>query len=357
VPLVQRAAWQRLRAVTCAGVACALLTVGWSDLVAAIEATAASDPPPASAVAARSTPSEAGAIYAVRTNEDRVGRIVVPVEIDGRGSFRFILDTGANTSVMSEATALALGMTPVAGLQVNVNGVTGAAAMPAVRVESLRAGELLLKDQRLPVLPAAVFAGANGILGVDALQDARIEVDFAHDRVTVRRSNGRRAPKGFLVIRGLVRNGGLLLVDGHVGRVPVKAIVDTGAERSIGNEALRTALVYGARRPHETSTAIVIGATPQLAQGLAFAAPAIEIGGARLNNLTVTFGDLHVFEFWSLLDEPAILIGMDLLGRLDKFVVDYLRQEFHIRPVASGKQLLRRCGTVDCGTRIPPPGT
>jgi predicted aspartyl protease len=187
------------------------------------------------------------------------------------------------------------------------------------------------------------------------LQDARIEVDFGRDRVTIRRSNGRRAGKGFLVVHAWLQNGGLLLVDGHVGRVPVKAIVDTGAERSIGNEALRSALVYGARRPREAMPTTVIGATPQVGQGLSFAAPAIDIGGARLNNLTVTFGDLHVFGIWSLLDQPALLIGMDMLGTLDQFVVDYSLQEFHLRPVTTGKQLLRRCSGVECSTRIPVP--
>jgi predicted aspartyl protease len=156
-------------------------------------------------------------------------------------------------------------------------------------------------------------------------------------------------------VRARLQSGGLLLVDGQVGRVPVKAIVDTGAERSLGNEALRMALVDGARRPHQMVATTVIGATPQVAQGLSFQAPTIDIGGARLNNLTVTFSDLHVFSLWSLLDEPAILIGMDLLGTLEQFVVDYSRHEFHLKPVPSGRPMLRRCGGIECNTRIPPP--
>jgi predicted aspartyl protease len=310
---------------------------------------------PAAPAAVPVAPPEPGPLYATRTTLDRIGRIVAPVEINGRGPFRFILDTGANSSAISEATALALELVPVDGAVINVHGVTGSATLPVVQVATLRAGELLLENQRLPVLPPAVFAGMDGILGVDALQDARIEVDFGRDRVTIRRSSGRRAPKGFLVVHAYLQNGGLLLVDGQVGRVPVKAIVDTGAERSLGNEALRSALVDGARRPHESVATTVIGATPQIAQGLSFEAPSIDIGGARLNNLTVTFGDLHVFNIWSLLEEPAILIGMDLLGTLEQFVVDYSRREFHLKPVSSGQPTLRRCGGIECNTRIPPP--
>jgi predicted aspartyl protease len=297
---------------------------------------------------------ESGPMYARRTTLDRIGRIVASVEINGRGPFRFVLDTGANRSAISAATADVLQLVPAEGDVVSVHGVTGNAILPVVEVERLQAGELLFENQRLPVLPSAVFAGTDGILGVDCLQDARIEVDFGRDRVTIRRSSRQRAQRGYLVVPAWLQNGGLLLVEGQVGRVPVKAILDTGAERSLGNEALRAALGQKALRPHEAVPTTVIGATPQLAQALSFEAPAIDIGGARLNNLTVSFGDLHVFNVWSMLEEPALLIGMDLLGTLEKFVVDYSRREFHLKAVSSGRSTLHRCGN-ECNTRIPRP--
>jgi predicted aspartyl protease len=316
----------------------------------------ASDPP-TTAPGVATTPAdraEPGPMYASRTSTDRIGRIVAQVEINGRGPFRFVLDTGANRSAMSAATAEALQLVPAEGDVISVHGVTGHATLPVVVVDRLQVGELVFEKQRLPVLPSAVFAGTDGILGVDSLQDARIEVDFGRDRVTIRRSSGRRAERGFLVVPAWQQRGGLLLVDGQVGRVPVKAILDTGAERSLGNEALRAALGQKALRPQEAVPTTVVGATPQLGQALSFEAPAIDIGGARLNNLTVSFGDLHVFDVWSMLDEPALLIGMDLLGTLEKFVVDYPRREFHLKPVSSGRPTLHRCGN-ECNTRIPRP--
>ncbi len=320
----------------------------------------ASDPPtPAPQVApAPAAGPEAGPMYASRTKLDRIGRIVAKVEMNGRGPFRFVLDTGANRSAISAATADALQLVPAAGDVVSVHGVTGNAMLPVVEVARLQAGELLFENQRLPVLPSAVFAGMDGILGVDCLQDARIEVDFGRDRVTIRRSSGRRAERGFVVVPAWLQRGGLLIVDGRVGRVPVKAILDTGAERSLGNEALRAALGQKALRPNEAVPTTVSGATPQLAQALSFEAPAIDIGGARLNNLTVSFGDLHVFNVWSMLEEPALLIGMDLLGTLEQFVVDYPRREFHLKAVSSRLPGVRHCGgSVECATRIPRTGT
>lgn len=287
-------------------------------------------------------PAEEGPRFAIATTRDRGGRVLAPVHINGRGPFRFILDTGANRSAMSAATAEALGLVPGEGAMASVHGITGSAVLPLVDVQSFRAGDLVLEQQRMPVLPAAVFGGADGILGVDSLQDARVEVDFERDEVTIRRSSGRRAGPEYFVLPARLHHGGLLLMNGRVGAVKVKAILDTGAERSLGNEALRAALNPRERRPEDGVATTVIGATPQLAEGTSYEAPMIMIGGARLTKLTVTFGDLHVFAVWELLDEPALLLGMDLLGTLPHFAVDYPRREFQFGTRVSTRPSSRR---------------
>ena len=271
-------------------------------------------------------------VYAVRTTLDRLGRILAPVEVNLHGPLRFILDTGANRSAVSAATAARLGLVPDTEASVKVHGITGSAVLPTVRLTDFRAGDLLLQDVRVPVLPAAVFGGADGILGIDSLQQARIEVDFKSGRVTIRHSPARRSARGYLVVPARVRDGGLLMVDARVGRVRVNAILDTGAERSLGNEALRRALMARSRVGRDKSATTVIGATPQLADAESFLAPSVSMGGATLENLLVTFGDLHIFRHWGLIDRPALIVGMDLLGTLDQFVVDYPRREFHLRP-------------------------
>jgi len=299
--------------------------------------------------------AEAGPLYATPSRRDRAGRIVAPVEINGQGPFRFILDTGANRSAISAETVASLGLTVAEDALVGVHGVTGSAQLPSVEIASLRAGEFEFGGRRLPILPPEVFAGADGILGIDALQEARVEVDFARDRVTIRRSSGRRAPYGYLVVPAERRHGGLLLVEGRVGRVPVKAILDTGAERSLGNEPLRAALALTSKRPREAVMTTVVGATPQVAEGASFVTPTITLGKAQLSNLVVTFGDLHVFGVWSLDEEPALLIGMDLLGRMQHIVIDYPLGEFHLKPPAKSQPTMRRCGGSECRSRIPGP--
>lgn len=272
-------------------------------------------------------------VYATPTTLDRAGRILAPVTVNGRGPYRFILDTGANRSVLSPRLAAELGLVPSVESAIGVHGVTGSAVLPAVEVESVRAGDIVLaRNSRVPVLSEAVLANADGILGIQGLQGSRIDVDFTADRVTIERSTGRMAEFGMLTIPVSLKHGGLLMANARVGRVRARAILDTGAERTLGNSALRDALGLTPKRNEEFAVTTVFGATPELGEGLSLVAPTIFLGDAELRHLEVTFGDLHVFRIWGLEREPAILIGMDLLGSVERLVIDYRRREIHIKP-------------------------
>jgi predicted aspartyl protease len=303
-------------------------------------------PPPDGELAA------AEPLYAAPTRADRAGRVHASVTINGAGPYRFILDTGANTSALAPRVAEELKLQGAGDTQIQVHGVTGTALLQAVRVESLRAGNVQLPPMNLPVLPGPVLGGADGILGINGLQATRIEVDFEKDLVSIVPSAGRRSQQGFLVVPARLRKGGLLLVKGKVGKVPVQVIIDTGAEHTLGNLALRTALLERARYDEEIDVT-VLGATTDVSAGTYFRAPKITIGEADLVDLPVTFGDLHVFKIWGLTETPALVIGMDMLGMLRRFVVDYKRREFQLQPYDMPGFVLNRCVAQRCDTRIP----
>jgi predicted aspartyl protease len=284
---------------------------------------------PAVAAPAAVAPDLDAPQFAIPTTSDRAGRVVAAVYIGEQGPLRFILDTGANRSALAERTVRNLGLVP--GGQAMVHGITGSSVMPTVEVAKLRVGDFLMADQRLAVLPDSVFAGVDGILGIDVVQRSRVDVDFANDQVVVGRS-GKRASGDRIVVPARLSRGGLLLIHGKVGRVRVKAIIDTGAERSLGNEALRKALLVREKQWLGGEATKVVGATAQVAEGYAFVAPPIALGGdANVDNLRVIFGDFHVFRIWSLLDEPALVIGMDALGTLSGFSIDYPRRQFLLK--------------------------
>jgi predicted aspartyl protease len=265
--------------------------------------------------------------FVAPTRRDRIGRIWAPVMINGKGPFRLVLDTGASDSAITASVAAALGLVPSPSHLVLVHGVAGSAIVPTVQVDSLAVGDLDVASATLPII-ANALGGAEGVLGTAGFSDKRIDIDFLHDRITIVRSHGQHAPLGFITLP-LERSGpGLLMVPGSVAQVHVHAVIDTGAERSIGNEALRRALV--SRHALGTPDKIY-DVTTHVQGGEMFESPPIMLGEIEIRGARITYGEVHVFEHWHLTREPALLIGMDALGLLDELIIDYQRRELQLR--------------------------
>jgi predicted aspartyl protease len=265
--------------------------------------------------------------YVAPTRRDKIGRIWAPVRIDGRGPFRLVLDTGASDSAITAAVAAALGRVADPSRAVLVQGVAGSAVVPTVRVDSLTVGDLELSSLTLPII-ADAMGGADGILGASRLANKRIDIDFLHDRLTIARSHRQSAPLGFVTLP-LERSGpGLLMVRGSLDRIRVHAIIDTGAQRSIGNKALRTALV---NRHARGTPDQIYDVTTAVQEGELIESPPIVLGGIEIRGARITYGEVRIFEHWHLTQDPAILIGMDALGLLDELVIDYRKGELELR--------------------------
>lgn len=295
---------------------------------AGLERAQPSEPPPEGNAASPEVIVEAPEPrFVAPTRRDRIGRIWAPVFINGRGPFRMVLDTGASNSAITAPVAEALGLVPETSHVVLVQGVAGSAIVPTVHADSLTVGDLDAASVTLPII-ADALGGAEGVLGTTGFSDKRIDIDFLHDRITIARSHGEHAPLGFVILP-LERSGpGLLMVAGSVARVRVHAVIDTGAERSIGNEALRRALV--SRHARGTPDQIY-DVTTHVQGGELFESPPITLGGIEISGARITYGEVRIFEHWHLTQEPALLIGMDALGLLKALVIDYRRRELQLR--------------------------
>ena len=288
---------------------------------------AATDPQLAAAPAEIDT----GPLYAASTTLDRIGRIVAPVMIDGKGPFRFIVDTGANQSVLTTRLATRLGLPPSADRSLTLNGVTGSTMVATVNVTTLRTGDLVQESLTLPLLES-VMGGADGILGVHGFEGQRITVNFDKDSITIARSRNQAAPAGYYTVPARLRFGRLMVVDGRVGGILVKAVIDTGAQRTLGNMALRDALLRKRRFRGEMQATSVIGVSEREQFADYMATPTIRLGGISITDVAAVYGDIDVFRLWDLDEHPALLIGMDVLGTLSTLVIDYRRKELQIRP-------------------------
>lgn len=265
--------------------------------------------------------------YVAPTLRDRIGRVWAPVYINGMGPFRLVLDTGANRTAVIPALANRLG-TPVESSHVKLLGATGTSMVPIIRVDSIEVGDLWLGDRRVAVVPD-VFGGAEGVLGADGLSDKRVHIDFQNDQITILRSSGRPLQSlGTTRVPVKVKHGHLLMFDVRLAGIRTKAMLDTGAQTTIGNRSLRTALA----RKRQGVANEIIGVTLDVQSGETFLAPAVDIGGLTIRGMRVTFGDIYIFEAWKMTEEPALLIGMDIIGLLDTLIIDYKRKELHLRP-------------------------
>jgi predicted aspartyl protease len=269
--------------------------------------------------------------FVAPTTRDRIGRVWVPVHIDGKGPFRLVLDTGAQRSAVIQPVATRLQIPLDRTPPVRLHGATGTSIAPTIEVDMLSVGDVWMPSERLPVV-ADAFGGADGLLGVDGLQDRRIYIDFRADYVDISRSRNRRAARGFIALPFLnYDRQHLLMVEARVGGVDVLAVIDTGAQATVGNEALRAALRRQVARNSRGEDEIH-GATGDIQTGLGARVSPIRLGELQIRDAHVTFGELHIFSLWDLTDRPALLVGMDILGLVDTLVIDYRRRELHIKP-------------------------
>jgi hypothetical protein len=265
--------------------------------------------------------------YVAPTLRDRIGRIWAPVYLNGRGPFRLVLDTGASRSAVIPSVADKLGLEAQTGHQVRVRGVSGTAVVPVLRVDRMDIGDLLLEPAMLPVV-ADVFGGADGVLGNEGLQDKRIVIDFKRDLITVKRSKREPPGDGFRTLPIVLLRGYLLSIDVMIGRVKTKAIIDTGSPQSLGNVALREALK---RNPEDIPKAEVVGVTLDVEYADRIHMPTIYMDEIVIRGAIMSFGDVHIFQHWKLTKEPAILLGMDVIGILEQLIIDYRTKQLHIK--------------------------
>jgi hypothetical protein len=265
--------------------------------------------------------------YVAPTLRDRIGRIWAPVLINGQGPYRLVLDTGANSAALIPSVANSLGLSIDESRQVRLHGVTGSAIVPLVDIDSMEVGDLTIEGAAVPVV-ADVFGGAEGVLGTKGLADKRIFIDFRNDLIRIERSRGQSTPRGFIRLPLKLTSGQLLSFEMKIGKISTTAILDTGAQTTLGNHRLREALLKRIREGTEQS---IIGVTLDIAMGRSIPVPPIDLGGVTVRNMHVTFGDMFIFDQWEMNDKPALLIGMDVIGTLDTLIIDYGKRELLMR--------------------------
>jgi predicted aspartyl protease len=267
--------------------------------------------------------------WLLNTSLDAAGRPVAEGMINGKGPFRFLVDTGASTSVVTMDLAIALGLTFQGAT--TIYGTTGQATMPVARAAELVVGSVRKKDIRLVAMTHPLGARADGIIGADVFAGRRVVFDL--NRKTVRISNSqRRSVKSDTNFR--LRDGRLAEVSGRAGRVKAGIIIDTGADCTLINPVLREALRAEHPGLRTLEHVIVTGLTGHQLEGEGIYMPILGMRDFKVFDLVAVAVDAPIFHVWKLQNEPAMILGADVLLRLPRFSIDYGAATFDVGPNA-----------------------
>ena len=255
--------------------------------------------------------------------DDGISRMTIPVMIDGQGPFPFVIDTGADRTVISKELAATLNLP--SGPHVLMHESAGVDDVATVVINRLDVGKRVVQSINAPVLSAANL-GAMGLLGIDSLRDQHVTLDFRDQKLSSSASRMEVLDPDTIVVRGKSRFGQLVLVDAVVRGVPVYVIVDSGAQNTVGNLALKRLLMRGGPGHDHPSTEI-ISVTGRTTPAEFVDISEMKVGGMTIRNLPLAFADLHTFARFDLTDRPAMLLGMDVMGMCQQVTVDFKRRE------------------------------
>jgi predicted aspartyl protease len=290
--------------------------------------------PPALAQATGTEAAVAGSVDTatqtqdVRFRDDGHDRMTVPVRVSGAGPYRFLIDTGADRTAIS--TQLAGKLKLPAGRSASMHTLGGVSNVATANVASLQ-----LTRDRLHIPDAALLdrehIGADGILGVDSLRSQRVLFDFEAGTMAIVPAASREVVQDAdsIVVKARRKHGRLVISEARANGIATTIVLDTGAQVSIGNPALRKRLL-GDRPVDPTNQMLLLTVTGQPVTGEFVHIDRLAVGGVTIRKLAVVFTDAHTFKALNLNRKPAILLGMNAMRAFKKMSIDFASKKMRV---------------------------
>jgi len=123
--------------------------------------------------------------------QDMGGRPVVELKINGKGPYRFILDTGAMTTVIADDLSRELSLSPPQGL--HVASPDGRTPPAIVLVDNLRISDVTLEGMIVAVMPLGGLLNEEnaprGILSAASFPGYLLIYDYLGRRISIRKGS------------------------------------------------------------------------------------------------------------------------------------------------------------------------
>ena len=257
--------------------------------------------------------------------------ILLPVHVNNRGPFDFILDTGAGTSLLASELAKQLGVKIIGSKEGQSAG--GNVSVSLTKVDWLAVGETKLDDVDMGVVDLGqigktIGAKIDGDLGYNFLKHFRITIDY-HD-CEIRFDDPKRvevfgrSSQTEIAIRLAHPAKPLILVDVHAnGRGPFQFAIDTGTSTT----AITPELAKELNVATSAIAPVTSGAAPVDVTAGAF--QSFQIGGAKIDNLAVIVADFFPMLSQAVGAKLDGIVGYNFL-RNYKVVIDYPNERLRL---------------------------
>ena len=168
------------------------------------------------------------------------GLMLVEGHVNGQGPFRFLVDSGATSTVLSNGLFDSLKIPVLSTAVVSCVGGTGRTGTKLAKVEKLRIGELEISNLPISSFDNSIFAELiDGVLSTADLADFLITLDYPDRRILLAPRPSKPAPKkASELLAGRVEIpfrilGNLILAPISINQQPAQNFLfDTGAVTS-----------------------------------------------------------------------------------------------------------------------------
>jgi predicted aspartyl protease len=251
--------------------------------------------------------------------------ILLPVFVDGRGPYSFLLDTGATATVVSNELADALALPR--GEEQEGRGAAGKMTLVGSQLPSLTVGKETIESLPVSVtdltfLGRAMDAQVDGALGHSFLKHFAMTLDYATNALTLRRPVGgmERAPdQREIAFRWANAEDPLVVVQVFVnGRGPYDFALDTGASSTVISLELASELGLATERISQLTAGGGNGTVSRVQLS------SLAVGAARQENLAAAASDFLTQLSRELGSRLQGIVGYDFL-RHYRVTLDYPR--------------------------------
>lgn len=250
--------------------------------------------------------------------------IVIPILINGKGPFNFLLDTGVEQLIITDTTLINSRKTENLSV-VKIHGLGAGEEISAFYTTNIRVDikNAFIKNIPTLILKEDVFnlsdylgMKIHGILGYYFFNSFVVKINYLANKITFRIVDSKRKPiKGTKIEIELLAKKpyvSALLQTPELGSVSVKLIVDCGASHALSLETFKNG-VFPVPTPKIEGN-LGVGLSGKIS-GMVARVTNLKLGGFSFNNVLTNFPDFDDVAKKSMQKERNGNLGAELLKR------------------------------------------